>query len=346
MPRRHIITAAIASFVFILLAAPIHVPYSITMEGIVLPLTEWQLSVRADGSVITSLLNHRNGTSQRTTTTLAVRGDRVTLDVLDSPLGRHVSPGDVVAIVTSRHQNSLALIAEDRLVEANAALAIAEAGARGETVTRAREHLRATETRLSHLERQFARMSDLRKRGMASESDFDAAQTALDLARSGRNQAAARLSARVTGATDEERTFHQARVRLARRELAEARTRRNDTLLTSPVSGIFVPPDSSIIRVIQIDTCIVLVPVSLVIREYIQAQVAVTIDGPRGPIAGTIAYISPVVRRQAGRGFLSMRIAAANTSDALMPGMAVTCRIHCAPVLLRQYVSRFLIPGS
>lgn len=147
---------------------------------------------------------------------------RETLVSVDVKEGDFVHEGDVIARqdpARLKIQVEQARAARDR---AQARLAELVRGPRQEDIDEARARLAGARSQRTTDEKEYERVADLVKRGLASSSDLDAAVARRDTSRAAASEAAARLAALVDGTTREELDQARAALEESRAALADA----------------------------------------------------------------------------------------------------------------------------
>ncbi|MCF0233394.1 MAG: HlyD family efflux transporter periplasmic adaptor subunit, partial [Thermoguttaceae bacterium] len=152
-------------------------------------------------------------------------------------VGARFQEGDVVAKLDDRDYRLALDRVEQGLVEARAALAAMETGARAEDVASLEAALTATTTQAEAAEKQFQRMQNLKADGAVSEVQFEVAQTARDAAAAAKLAAEKNLEKATKGARDEEIEMMRAKIAGLEIDKQLAENKLADTLLLAPFSG-------------------------------------------------------------------------------------------------------------
>jgi len=155
---------------------------------------------------------------------LVRRGDRVETG---APVAEMEADDAVIAVAQ----------AEAALAQAQAQLANLRIGKRPEEIAALDAMKRSAEAEASEKRRVLARASDLLKRGIATQAEFDEAQTAVEVAEARINQAEANLAVGNLPARPEEIKAAESAVKQAATALDQARWRLAKRTLTAPSAG-------------------------------------------------------------------------------------------------------------
>ena len=195
--------------------------------------------------------------------------------------------------------------AEAALAQAQAQLADLKLGRRPEEIAVLDAMVRSAKAEAAEKRRVFARATDLLDRGIATQADFDEAQTAVEVAEARINQAEANLAVAKLSARPEEikaaenqvkqagTAIEQAKWRLAKRSLAAPSAGRIDDVIRNP--GDVAGPSAPVISMLPDGA----VKLSLFVPEPSFSAVEVgkilkvRCDGCPDGIEARISYVSP-----------------------------------------------------
>ncbi|TKT69122.1 HlyD family efflux transporter periplasmic adaptor subunit [Aquamicrobium sp. LC103] len=151
--------------------------------------------------------------------------------------GDHVEPGAVLAELESDDASLAVTEAEASLAQAEAQLADLKLGKRPEEIAVLEAALRSAKAEATEAERVLRRATDLNRRGIAAEADFDKAKTSLELANASVGEAEANLVVASLPAREETIRAAENQVEVARALLEQARWRLAKRTITAPSPG-------------------------------------------------------------------------------------------------------------
>ena len=151
--------------------------------------------------------------------------------------GDALKAGDAIATLETRDAEIAVRNAEAALAQAQAELANILYGRRPEEIAALEASLASAKLTADDAKRTFDRKQDLLNRGFASQSDFDAAQTANDVAVSRVRELTANLAVAKLPARDEEIASARKKVDQAQAALDDAKWRLDQRKLVAPASG-------------------------------------------------------------------------------------------------------------
>jgi Multidrug resistance efflux pump len=219
--------------------------------------------------------------------------------------GDRVAPGVPLAELEKRDAEIAVAQARAALAQSESVLANLRLGRRPEEIAAIQASLASAKAQAEEAGRVFQRQSDLRDRGIATQANYDAAQTNLELSRGKvveleANLAAARLPARA-----DEIKAAEAAVAQARAVLDQAEWRLSRRSLTVPVEGIVsdilrtagevAGPQAPVLSVLPEGAT----KLKLYVPEPALASVAVgnrlkvSCDGCGDDAFATVSYVSP-----------------------------------------------------
>lgn len=163
--------------------------------------------------------------------------DQARIEKLNVQRGERVTAGSLVAELESEDADYAVSQARATLGQAESQLANLQEGRRPEEIAVVQANLISAQAQAEEAQRSFQRAEDLKKRGIASQSDYDKAKTSVDLTnaavqQANANLAVAQLPARKQEIAAAKETVKQAQAAL---ELAEFRLTRRS--LKAPADG-------------------------------------------------------------------------------------------------------------
>ncbi|MBX3581863.1 MAG: HlyD family efflux transporter periplasmic adaptor subunit [Rhizobiaceae bacterium] len=159
------------------------------------------------------------------------------VDSISVRRGDRVAAGATVAEMETDDATIAVEQADAALAQAQAQLANLQKGKRPEEIAVLDAMVRSSEADAEEKRRTLSRITDLLKRGTATQAAFDAAQTAVEVAEAAINQAQANLAVGKLPARPEEIKAAESAVKQAQTALDQARWRLSKRSLTAPSSG-------------------------------------------------------------------------------------------------------------
>jgi HlyD family secretion protein len=151
--------------------------------------------------------------------------------------GDRVEAGEVIAKMETDDAKIAVAQAEAALAQAQAQLADLKIGRRPEEIAVLEAMVRSANAEAEEKRRVFARATDLLDRGIATQAEFDEAQTAVEVAAARINQAEANLAVARLPARPEEIKAAENQVKQAAIEIEQAKWRLSKRSLTAPSAG-------------------------------------------------------------------------------------------------------------
>lgn len=262
--------------------------------------------------------------------------------------GDRVTSGEAVAAMETEDAEIAVQQATAALGQARAQLSNLQQGRRPEEVAVIEANVASAEAQAEDAQRTFDRQSDLLKRGIAPQSDFDKAKTALDLANAAVKQANANLAVAQLPARTQEIQAAQDAVKQAEATLDQAKWKLSKRRLAAPANGIVqdiirragevAGPSQPVLSILP-DGAVKLriyIPEKDVSRLHIGSELAVNCDGCGAGLKARVSYIAdgpeftpPVIYSLENRQKLVYMIEAQpdGKSEMLKPGQIVDVRL-------------------
>ncbi len=266
--------------------------------------------------------------------------------------GDSVRAGDTLAVL-DRGEIAAELIAQSAQAEqAQSQARDLAQGARPAELIIAREAARAAEAELDLARASFERTEKLAKAGVAPPADLDRARSTRDAAQA--RSAGARENVRLqeTGFRRQQVAAAKQGARAAIAQLAGARSRADELVLTAPRSGVvllvnyqtgeLVPPSSPVVTLGDPDSLWMRVYVAApkLPRVRLGAQAEVRPIGARSPFAGRVVSIAnaaeftpraALTEEEQANLVFGVKLVLARSGGALKAGLPADVRIRPAP---------------
>ena len=219
--------------------------------------------------------------------------------------GDRIKPGDAIVTLEDSDANIAVAQAEAALAQANAQLADLKIGKRPEEIDVLQAALISAEAQKTEADRILSRQADLLKRGIATQAEYDQAQTQLDVAKAmvgqaNANLAVARLPARpetINAAENQvkqaQATLDQAKWRLSKRTLMAPSAGRIDDIIRNP--GDLAGPSAPILSMLP-DGAVKLrlyLPEASFSQVSVGSELVVHCDGCKPDLKARVSYVSP-----------------------------------------------------
>lgn len=154
-----------------------------------------------------------------------------------APEGSKVNKGDLVLSQDPQRLGEQMAQATAAREQAQARLAELRRGPRSQRIEEGQAQLDGARSKLKEAQQNLARISNLRKKGVATAAELDDAEAARDAAQSDVQSARANLDALLEGTTVEELDQAEAALRQAQAHEREVRVSLDRLSVTAPVSG-------------------------------------------------------------------------------------------------------------
>ena len=219
--------------------------------------------------------------------------------------GDRVKAGDAVVELESSDAKIAVAQAEAALAQAEAQLADLRIGKRPEEIAVLEATLTSTQAQQKEAERVIGRLGGLLKRGIATQADYDQAETQLDVARAMVGQAEANLAVARLPARPETIKAAEHQVKQAKAALEEARWRLSKRTILAPAAGRIddiirnpgdlAGPSQPIISMLP-DGAVKLklyLPEESFSSISVGSELDVRCDGCRPDLTARVSYVSP-----------------------------------------------------
>ena len=227
------------------------------------------------------------------------------LDQMNFEEGDAVTAGTVLATLDSKPMRDGLALAEARVAEAQARLAVLRTGSRPQEIQQARARVSEAEAALKNAEQEYIRQRNLTGKGLTSQGLLDST-----LAR--RDEASARLAANrealglaVEGARAEDVIAAEAALAGAMAQQEQASTQLQDTGLVAPNTGVILTRVREPGEIVGIGAPVYTLSLTdtIYVRAYVDepnlgkvipgAKLLVTTDSSDKKYVGQVGFISP-----------------------------------------------------
>lgn len=269
--------------------------------------------------------------ARRVDLSLRVPG-RVTEVLVDE--GDAVEAGAALLRVDAAPLKAAHALALARVAEAEAGLLRLTNGTRPEDLLVAAEAEASARARFEHVEKEAARLAQLRARNAVTTATLDAAQAEFDAARAGLASARAAHAKARQGARPEEVAAARAAHAAARARAEAARLDLEAATLTAPfagrvarkpaAAGTYLRPGEPALRLLELATLDARVGVPEKFLDLFREGTQVEVTAPHRRLRGEVVSLAPTIDPHTRTFFARVRIE--NPGSLLRAGQAVTCR--------------------
>lgn len=333
---------------FIVLLIPIKIPYSINLEGKIIPANEWILSKKIDGSIQVTERDHLNFLTHQITTYQVERGDLVEF-ILHPAISTQASigRGDTIGFIRSNETERQLAELKGRLVSARANLAVAASGEKETTRRIAVEQVNQAMARLENQKHILNRNRELFEQNLISEEEYQFHSMNTRIMELDLLAAQAVLADLSSGAKPEQIDFYRKEIESIKEEIDVLNNRLDSFILTSPFCGDAFRVFSEDTLLIIADTSIaVLMPLNIKYLADISTGQEFTMTSRHGhrtiKADGKLVAISRVTRFMNNEEIF-LAVGELQQSMKMFPiNRIISCSIQGAAITPREHVQRFL----
>lgn len=330
------------------LLLPLKIPYSINIEGKIIPAKEWILSKKVDGSIQVTERNHLDFLTHQITTYQVDRGDLVEF-ILHPALGNRfrIGPGDTIGFIRSNETERQLAQLKGRLALAQANWAVAASGEKETTRQIAVEQVNQAKTRLENQQHILNRNRELFEQNLISEEEYQLHSMNTRIMELELLAAQAVLADLSSGAKPEQIDFYRKEMKIIEEEIDVLNNRLDSFILTSPFYGNVFKVYSQDTLLIIADTSIaVLMPLNIKYLADISIGQEFTMTGRQGhqtiKADGKLVAVSRVTQFMNNEEIF-LAVGELQQSVKMLPlNRIISCSIQGAAITPREYMQRFL----
>ncbi len=285
----------------LILLLPVHLPYSLVVQGKVLPGQVWLLQRQTDGSMLVTLRDHRQNIVSSYTAYQVERGDVLSFNLsprLQSD-GR-VTRGDTIGYIHSNVINGEMANLRGALDVARSMLYVNNTGEKQSLVEAARNQLSLSREQALLQNRILERQKDLYDSNLVSREMYEITQGTSKIYDLQALVAEAQLKALETGSKPEQVQLSLSEINSLESEIKVLEQRLDQFVLISPLAGeLFTPFSAESLMFIADTSRLVYMPVGL--RDLAEVKVAqiFQVRTPVGAevIRGKIVKVDQMIQR-------------------------------------------------
>ena len=345
-----IITLIVLGLILILvLVIPVKVPYGIQTKGYMLPEREWYLERTRDGSLLSTMKNHRLDKVDAFHITEFQRGDVAGFRLMFKDRNPDfIHSGDTIGLLFSNEELRRLHLLEGQLKEYEAELSYYLSGSKPEEVEEALSRINLARQELEADELTLKRSQPLIDDSLIAPHEYDMIFQRVEARKRTLEIAEANYRKLTSGAKPEQIEWTRAKISTTENQIQVLNKRLEQFTITAPFSGAVHPHRVTnvnhmpILSVADTSVLVVTMPVDVIEREFITigAEVTARIPGIPEKPKGQVVHVEPGVHRLDGRQVFFVRAVFPSTEHHLMPGLLADVTIHSESVTPREYLFR------
>jgi len=325
----------------VIIFLPVEFESTLKFTGRLYPVREWILSRGADGELIASLHDYKNGALKSYSVSQVIRGDFAKFNLNAIP--DIVKAGDTIGIFySSEIEYQLARLRGLLDVEV-ATLELYLSGEKSAVVQEALKRYEQAKEQAESQRKIFERAKILYEKNLISLQEFEIAQTMLKVYETNVEIAKAQLENVSTGAKEEQVKVIKANIRMLQKEIEMLEKRLRDFIIISPISGVVNRTLSrdTIITIADTSELVFIFPIDLSDMPKIKlGQKVKVVEDPT--LNGEVEKISESVKFINGHQVIFCTAVFKNGKTLLKPGTMITCSVSLGKMKLREMITNFL----
>lgn len=325
---------------------PVDIPYGFDSTAKVYPLQEWVIHKRPDGSLVSTLHNHKTGLLKDYSSYQFDRGDVVNIQFNPNQISESkIDSGELIAVIQSNFLNGqLVSLENEKLIE-KANLLRAQAGSKPEIVSQAREELHLAEQELEIQKLKIARAKDMLDEGLLARAEFENTENDFKQANNALVVAKEKIEVATSGDRPEEVAYIKSRITSIRNQLDFLKTTTQNYTIHSPIAGkISFETGLDGDRMIVADTTehILIIPVKLKDRDFMGENtiIELSILGQDTLVPAKLLGVNDKVEIINRNVVVLAKASVSGDIPGLASGMPVKCKITCGAVRVLEYLKR------
>ncbi len=268
------ILIGVGIILLLILFLPIHLPYSLVVQGKVLPGQLWLLQRETDGSMLVTLRDHRQNIVSSYTAYQVERGDVLSFN-LSPRLHRdgQINTGDTIGFIHSNMITGEMASLRGDLEVARSMLDVNNTGEKKSLIEAARSQLSLSREQALLQNRILERQKDLYDSNLVSREMYEITQGTSKIYDLQASVAEAQLKALETGSKPEQIQLSLSQITSLESEIKVLEKRLDQFVLISPLDGeLFTPFSAESLMFIADTSRLVYMPVGL--RDLTEVKVA------------------------------------------------------------------------
>jgi hypothetical protein len=342
-----LVVAATVAICIIVLMLPLKVPYTVKTFGRLQPIQRWMVTSGANGQLLTSLINYKTGLADGYRASQFAREGTIKFSFHPRILaGDYVRAGDTVATIYSSGT-------EERVADLQGQLKVMRATLTADVTGEKESIIRQYEAVVAHAEEKAAnqrriteRLQTLYQRQLATQQEFEIAESESRVLDADVDIAKAQLKAARTGVKPESTELIEAKLATLGDDLSAVHERQESFCLFSPISGRISRTYSADTLLVVSDTTayVVLIPITISDVSYVVPGqlVRITVGRKDDQVDGRLLLLDTQTHQLKGRQIQIGTALIEQTSMDLPLGMISPCVVQCGSVTPLEYVKRVI----
>ncbi len=344
--------------VFVILALfifmyPGEIPYSFECMGKICPIKEWLVTRRDDGLIMATLQSHGNGSIEKYSVTQFERGDPIKFNVHSSiKPGTSVAAGDTIGWIESKELKNRLVRLNGELRTQKELLRMAMTGEKQTIIEEAQKRLEYAKGQVEEQRIIVSRTKALYETEFFPFQDYEISLNTLMLFEINVEIAESHIQTLQSGSKKEEIDMISSQIATLDDLIDALLDQYNDYTLLSPISGIVIDPvsvnvldpaiDTPIVKVGDISSYIVIMPIPLKIRKYIELRQKIEIRMADSKISyhAEVTKISNAVNIMRNEQYVMVTGQLNPNGEDILTGTITRCSVVCDPITLREYFFR------
>ena len=323
---------------------PVDVPYTLESVAKVMPVREWILNKRPDGSLTMTLHDHRNGQLQEAGGYQFDRGDQVHIDFIGADsIRQYIDSGEVVAIIHSNDLNEELVVLRNQLLVEEANLDVVSTGEKEELIAQLKEEVKLARENLALQRKLYDRADTLVKDGVIAQVEWETAENAYEAAVLRVQVAKEALRVADTGEKEETVSLVSSRIESLRQQIAFLENTQNQYVLAAPFDGGLryqSTLDGEKLILEDTSASILVIPIKVRDSRYVEAGQEIEVKFPDNEHTLT----SSVLEVGSSVGLIGreqvVTVKAYTRTKDLPVGMPLRCNLHCGKVRIKEFLTR------
>ncbi len=325
---------------------PVDIPYAFNSTAKVYPLQQWVIHKRADGSLVSTLHNHKTGLLKDYASYQFDRGDIVNIQFNPNQIAQSkIDSGELIATIQSNLLNGRMIALENERAIERANLLRTEAGSKPEIIKQAKEELRLAEQELEIQKLKIARAKKMLDEGLLARAEFENTENAFKQAKNALVVAKEKIQVVTTGDKPEEIAYIKSRIASIGNQLEFLETSTSNYNIFSPIAGrISYETGTDGDRMFVSDTTehILIIPIKLRDRDFIgkNTVIELSILGQDTLVPAKLLGVNEKVEILNREVVVLAKASVNGNIPGLASGMPVKCKVTCGAVKPLEYLKR------
>lgn len=328
------------------LFVPVDIPYAFDSTAKVLPLQQWVIHKRTDGSLISTLHNYKSGLLKDYSSYQFDRGDVVNIKFNPNQIAQNqIDSGDLIASIQSNMLSGRLIELENERAIEEANLKRNQAGSKPEVIKQARIELRLAKQELEIQKLKIKRAREMMNEGLIARSQYEDAENLFKQAQNKLSVAQERIQVVTSGDKPEEIDYIKSRIGSIGKEIDFLANTSQNYTINSPIAGkISYETGLDGDRLIVEDTTehILIIPIKLRDRDFIgpETVIEISVMGQDTMVVADLVSINEKVEIINRNVVVLAKASIRGDVPGLATGMPIKCKVTCGSVKPLEYMKR------